>query len=473
MHGHAAYPSSTTASSTSSSSSSTTSMLPHLARPSSLALFPTPAVPQHSSTSFIGTITPTSYSILNTPTSVTTPIVITPNTLKTIEQSILQTLGEDTSDQSFLMESQQCSGNFVPPLPSSTSTITLINTWQGGQVSSESGINGEEEQLKGRPRDHDMEHQHNSTSDNPHQFIVGGKVHNPVTQQASQNKKQGGPKRKRTPNNTTTPPQHDAPRSSNSKPNKAAGKRTTPKSKKPVTAKGTKSSSQPPEEDERRRVRRERNKLAAARCRKRRVDHTNKLVEETEGLEAKKRALQDQITELQAQREELEFILDAHNCVKKVIKNEVLSDLQNLPSIMKQDSSHVSVLSGAPSTTISQLTSVSVKLKRPNTLNVVTAPSSTSPTAQVTVSMCSTTTTTPSLIPINTPSNGIAGLGFEPLCPDWGVSTPTPTQPPPPDHLIVPDRSCLGDAQQAKHHQSTTPSLVTPVTNPYKKLHDL
>lgn len=34
-----------------------------------------------------------------------------------------------------------------------------------------------------------------------------------------------------------------------------------------------------PEEEERRRIRRERNKLAAARCRKRRVDHTNALIE--------------------------------------------------------------------------------------------------------------------------------------------------------------------------------------------------
>lgn len=34
-----------------------------------------------------------------------------------------------------------------------------------------------------------------------------------------------------------------------------------------------------PEEEERRKLRRERNKLAAARCRKRRLDHTNELVE--------------------------------------------------------------------------------------------------------------------------------------------------------------------------------------------------
>ncbi|CAG7724064.1 unnamed protein product [Allacma fusca] len=68
-----------------------------------------------------------------------------------------------------------------------------------------------------------------------------------------------------------------------------------------------------PEEEERRRLRRERNKLAAARCRKRRVDHTNSLVEETQNLESKKSRLQDQITKLQAEREELEFILSAHN----------------------------------------------------------------------------------------------------------------------------------------------------------------
>ncbi len=40
-----------------------------------------------------------------------------------------------------------------------------------------------------------------------------------------------------------------------------------------------KNSNSSPEEDERRRLRRERNKMAAARCRKRRVDHTNMLQE--------------------------------------------------------------------------------------------------------------------------------------------------------------------------------------------------
>ncbi|KDR10584.1 Proto-oncogene protein c-fos, partial [Zootermopsis nevadensis] len=67
-----------------------------------------------------------------------------------------------------------------------------------------------------------------------------------------------------------------------------------------------------PEEEERRRVRRERNKMAAARCRKRRMDHTNALLLETEGLEEKKQGLQQEIQQLQIQKEELEFLLEAH-----------------------------------------------------------------------------------------------------------------------------------------------------------------
>ena len=40
-----------------------------------------------------------------------------------------------------------------------------------------------------------------------------------------------------------------------------------------------------PEEEERRQIRRERNKMAAARCRKRRMDHTNALLEVSYPLE--------------------------------------------------------------------------------------------------------------------------------------------------------------------------------------------
>lgn len=67
-----------------------------------------------------------------------------------------------------------------------------------------------------------------------------------------------------------------------------------------------------PEEEERRNVRRERNKMAAARCRKRRLDHTNELEDETKDLEKKKQTLQEEIRQLTQNREELEFILETH-----------------------------------------------------------------------------------------------------------------------------------------------------------------
>ncbi|XP_046992149.1 transcription factor kayak isoform X2 [Schistocerca americana] len=74
----------------------------------------------------------------------------------------------------------------------------------------------------------------------------------------------------------------------------------------------TKNTGISPEEEERRRVRRERNKMAAARCRKRRLDHTNALLQETEGLEQKKQGLQLEIQQLTQQKEDLEFLLEAH-----------------------------------------------------------------------------------------------------------------------------------------------------------------
>ncbi|KAG7298089.1 hypothetical protein JYU34_018859 [Plutella xylostella] len=67
-----------------------------------------------------------------------------------------------------------------------------------------------------------------------------------------------------------------------------------------------------PEEEERRKVRRERNKMAAARCRKRRLDHTNELQDETDKLENTKQRLQDELRNLHDQRERLQAILQNH-----------------------------------------------------------------------------------------------------------------------------------------------------------------
>ncbi|XP_022105161.1 fos-related antigen 1-like isoform X2 [Acanthaster planci] len=71
----------------------------------------------------------------------------------------------------------------------------------------------------------------------------------------------------------------------------------------------------PPEERDKRRIRRERNKLAAAKCRQRRVDHTNSLIGETEDWEEKNATLEQEISKLHQQKEQLEFILEAHKAM--------------------------------------------------------------------------------------------------------------------------------------------------------------
>jgi len=71
----------------------------------------------------------------------------------------------------------------------------------------------------------------------------------------------------------------------------------------------------PLEERDKRRVRRERNKLAAAKCRQRRVDHTNCLIGETEDWEEKNATLEQEISKLHQQKEQLEFILEAHKAM--------------------------------------------------------------------------------------------------------------------------------------------------------------
>ncbi|MBN3317239.1 FOS protein, partial [Atractosteus spatula] len=73
-----------------------------------------------------------------------------------------------------------------------------------------------------------------------------------------------------------------------------------------------------PEEEEKRRVRRERNKMAAAKCRNRRRELTDTLQAETDGLEDQKSALQTEIANLMKEKEKLEFILAAHKPACKI-----------------------------------------------------------------------------------------------------------------------------------------------------------
>ncbi|XP_018515788.1 fos-related antigen 1a [Lates calcarifer] len=85
------------------------------------------------------------------------------------------------------------------------------------------------------------------------------------------------------------------------------------------------------EEIERRRIRRERNKLAAAKCRNRRRELTDTLQTETDQLEDEKSRLQKEIAELQKEKEKLELVLEAHRPICKIEDSD--SDSDPNPSI--------------------------------------------------------------------------------------------------------------------------------------------
>ncbi|XP_072546403.1 protein c-Fos [Salminus brasiliensis] len=67
-----------------------------------------------------------------------------------------------------------------------------------------------------------------------------------------------------------------------------------------------------PEEEEKKRIRRERNKMAAAKCRNRRRELTDTLQAETDKLEEDKAALQAEIANLLKEKERLEYVLATH-----------------------------------------------------------------------------------------------------------------------------------------------------------------
>ncbi|XP_023668694.2 protein c-Fos-like [Paramormyrops kingsleyae] len=91
------------------------------------------------------------------------------------------------------------------------------------------------------------------------------------------------------------------------------------------------------EEEQKRRVRRERNKLAAAKCRNRRREITDTLQAETDSLEDEKSALQNEIASLLKQKERLELILLVHKPICKIPSEK------DSESPMESVSSHLSI----------------------------------------------------------------------------------------------------------------------------------
>lgn len=75
------------------------------------------------------------------------------------------------------------------------------------------------------------------------------------------------------------------------------------------------------EEEDRRRIRRERNKIAAAKCRNRRRELIDTLQAETDQLEEEKSSLQTEIADLLKEKEKLEQVLASHKSSCKLSDN--------------------------------------------------------------------------------------------------------------------------------------------------------
>jgi len=166
-----------------------------------------------------------------------------------------------------------------------------------------------------------------------------------------------------------------------------------------------------PEEEEKRRLRRDRNRLAAAKCRKRRLDQIETLQLEVDGWEKRNKKLEEEIAALRAEKDEMAFLLAAHKSSCKLQNNFVNQPVKVEP-VMEDNQVFVQVVpeplmdtTNITATTSTQVTSP--KPKRPASLSIP-----------------SISTKNIEGIPIDTPSNAI--LSFDTLMMD-GKTGLTPT----------------------------------------------
>merc|ERR1712165_277010 len=205
----------------------------------------------------------------------------------------------------------------------------------------------------------------------------------------------------------------------------ATVKRTPPKSRPGVKAVQD-DSDLSPEEVDRLRIRRERNKQAAARCRKRRMDTISTLEDEVRQLESKKRIHEDEVANLREEKMQLEYILSQHQAECKLFNQ--MSSFDNASSVVPATSLPMAVKSEPVVVqAIEQL-----YVMEPN-LSSATAPRSSmgglKPKRPLTLTISqpdiAAKTTSVEGITIETPSNGlVTSLGFENLLTSTGL-TPT------------------------------------------------
>merc|ERR1712045_1008793 len=143
-----------------------------------------------------------------------------------------------------------------------------------------------------------------------------------------------------------------------------------------------------PEDDEKRKMRRNRNRLAAARCRQKRLDQIETLQVEVNNWEKKNRSLEEEVAALKADKEELQYILAAR-------RNSCSLQVKVEPATEEESPVYVEV----------QPKEETVKLQRPGSLSL-----------PITVNSIEG-------VSIDTPSNGI--LSFNTLLEGKTGLTPT------------------------------------------------
>merc|ERR1711978_32957 len=162
-----------------------------------------------------------------------------------------------------------------------------------------------------------------------------------------------------------------------------------------------------PEEEEKRRLRRDRNRLAAAKCRKRRLDQIETLQLEVDGWEKRNKKLEDEIAALKAEKDEMAFLLAAHKSSCKLQNN-----FGNLPvkvePAMDESQVFVQVIPAPLMDTTNMMDTSSSTITATTTSTQVTSPK---PKRPASLSIPSISTKNIEGIPIDTPSNAI--LSFD------------------------------------------------------------
>lgn len=222
-----------------------------------------------------------------------------------------------------------------------------------------------------------------------------------------------------------------------------------------------------PEEEERRRIRRERNKLAAARCRKRRMDHTNSLIKETEGLEETRNALQQELATLRGEKENLEFILQAHKASCKIPHMKAITTTASAMSTHSQQRpQHLPVVTSADSGQVRNNHKLPTapgrapKFSRPNSLPVTSVFTNSDGSSALNNSgsvpaSCPSLLTEVAGVPIQTPSAGM--YSFESIIEGTGA-TPTGTTP----LTFSPVTTCAGQQRNTNGDLSSPDSMNPP-----------